>query len=220
MAVYNEFQAQRLEMVKRQIEARGISNKQVLDAMEKVPRHLFVPKDVMECAYEDRPLPIGYGQTISQPFIVAFMTESAMLNNTSKVLEIGTGSGYQAAILGEVCKEVYTIEVVQELSESAKKIIRKLGYKNIHFKVGDGHKGWAEHAPFDTIILTASPKDIPKKLLKQLKINGHMIMPLEDSYGQELVRIVKKGEEELIKEDLMSVRFVPMVGNTKSLSKD
>jgi protein-L-isoaspartate(D-aspartate) O-methyltransferase len=181
----------------------------VLEAFRSVDRALFVPDSLKSLAYEDSPLSIGYGQTISQPFIVAFMTEAAMLNPRSKVLEIGTGSGYQAAILSKLCAEVYSIEMVEPLLQNSKKLLKDLGYNNVHAELGDGYKGWKEAAPFDAIIVTAAPKEIPQTLIEQLKIGGRMIIPIGD-FNQRLTRIIrtKEGIEE---ENLISVRFVPMV---------
>jgi len=198
----------RNSMVEEQIEARGVKDKSVLSAMRKVERHLFVPKELEEAAYEDHPLPIGYGQTISQPYIVAYMTEAAMLGKDDKVLEIGTGSGYQAAILAEIAKEVYTIEIIKELADEADDRLEKLDYKNIHVKHGDGYKGCPEFAPFDAIIVTAAPPDIPDELVKQLKIGGRMVVPI-GSFDQELY-LITKTEKGIDKNRLLPVRFVPM----------
>ncbi len=200
----------RKRMVRDQIISRGISDQKVIQAMLNVPRHLFVPQAYERMAYEDRPLPIGEGQTISQPYIVAYMTELLDLKKDMRVLEIGTGSGYQAAILAEICNEVYTIEIIESLAEKAKKQLKSLGYQNINFKTGDGYKGWAEHAPFDAIIVTCAPTDIPQPLQDQLREGGKMIIPVGGSVAQELVLIEKK-KGKLKKKMVAPVRFVPMI---------
>lgn len=199
----------REKMVKKQIEERGVRDKRVLEAMLRVERHKFVlDRDITE-AYDDHPLPIGHGQTISQPYIVALMTELCQLDGTEKVLEIGTGSGYQAAILSLLAKEVYTIEIVELLGKSASKRLKDLGYHNIHVKIGDGYKGWVEEAPFDVIMLTASPPKIPDMLFNQLKEGGIMVAPV-GNYHQELVKI-QKINGKMMRERITYVRFVPMV---------
>jgi protein-L-isoaspartate(D-aspartate) O-methyltransferase len=201
----------REHMVKQQIMARGIEDPRVLEAMRKVPRHLFVPEKYRAFSYRDHPLPIGQGQTISQPYIVAFMTEALDLKPDEKVLEIGTGSGYQAAILAELVKEVYTIEIVEKLGKRARQTLEMLGYKNIHVKIGDGYKGWPEKAPFDAVIVTCAPERIPEALVQQLNDGGRMIIPVGKAGAiQELVRAVKK-KGKLKKKEVMRVRFVPMV---------
>ncbi len=200
-------------MVERQIKARGISDKCVLNALLKVERHLFVPEAYQNDAYDDCPLPIGEGQTISQPYIVAYMTEVLKLNKTEKVLEIGTGSGYQAAILAECAKEVYTIELVQILGNRAEKLLLHLGYKNILVKVGDGYKGWKEYAPFDAIIVTCAPTHVPEPLKEQLAEGGIMVIPVGGSFVQELVILTKKNGK-LAQRDVFGVRFVPMKKET------
>ncbi len=209
---YNEleFEEKRKQMVEEQIISRGIRDKGVLEAMLKVPRHKFVPEEYRAYSYNDGPLPIGKGQTISQPYIVALMTELLGVKEGDKVLEIGTGSGYQAAILAEVGCEVYTVEIIEELSERAKNIISSLGYKNVHFRVGDGYEGWPEHAPYDAIIVTASPPEIPKPLIEQLKEGGVMVTPVGTGH-QKLQRIVKTSEGLEI-EDIIPVAFVLMTG--------
>ncbi len=203
------------EMIKKQIIARGIINKKVLEAIGSVERKEFIARKLHHLAYTDSPLPIGHSQTISQPFIVAFMTEAAKLDKNSKVLEIGTGSGYQAAILAELANEVYTIEIVKPLSESAKNTLQKLEYSNIYFRTGDGYNGWPEEAPFDTIIVTAAPKEIPEILITQLKEGGRLIIPV-GTVNQELFCIIRT-KDGIKKEKLMPVRFVPMVKEPKSL---
>jgi protein-L-isoaspartate(D-aspartate) O-methyltransferase len=199
----------RKRMIEEQIMQRGVLDPYVLKALEKVERHLFVPESLQEDAYFDGPLPIGYGQTISQPYIVAFMTEAAELKRDDKVLEVGTGSGYQAAVLAEIVKEVYTIEIVEPLAESAEKKLKSLGYQNIFVKHGDGYQGWVEHAPFDAVIVTAAPEEVPEELVKQLKMGGRMVVPI-GSFYQELYRITKI-DEGIRKEKLIPVRFVPMI---------
>lgn len=196
-------------MLKDQIIARGIKDKNVIRAMGEVKRHLFVPDGLKDLAYEDGPLPIGYDQTISQPFIVAYMTEFLQLKKDDRVLEIGTGSGYQAAILAEIVKEVYSIEIIGELAKSAHDLLESLEYKNIFIKHGDGYKGWKEHAPFDAIIVTAAPTEVPQKLVEQLAEGGRMILPI-GSVHQELY-LIKKENGQVNQQSLLPVRFVPMV---------
>jgi len=204
-----EYVMERENMVQEQIEKRGIKNKNVLDAMRKVERHLFVPDDGQEYAYRDFPVSIGYGQTISQPYIVAFMTEKVELSPEDRVLEIGTGSGYQAAVLAEIAKEVYTIEIVEPLYKKAKTILEKMGYRNIQCKYGDGYKGWPENQPYDKIIITAAPPLIPEELIPQLTVGGKMIVPVGEGF-QELL-IITRTEDGYDIENLLPVRFVPMV---------
>jgi protein-L-isoaspartate(D-aspartate) O-methyltransferase len=204
------YEKMRIRMVEDQIERRGIRDEKVLEAMRKVPRHEFVPDHLKKYAYADEPLPIGEDQTISQPYIVAYMTKFLNLKPNHKVLEIGTGSGYQAAVLAEIIDTVFTIEIVDVLANRAKKTLERLGYENVLVKRGDGYKGWPEHAQFDAIIITAAPTKIPQPLKEQLKVGGHMILPLGD-HSQELVLIEK--EETGYKQDkLLPVRFVPMTG--------
>lgn len=198
-------------MVKNQIENRGITNQRVLDAMKKVPRHRFVPKKVRHLAYNDYPLPIGEDQTISQPYIVALMTEILNPDGDKTVLEIGTGSGYQAAILAELYKQVYTIEIIDSLGKQSKKRLSELGYRNVHVKIGDGYKGWKEHSPFDAIIVTCAPSHIPEPLKEQLAEGGKMIIPVGKLHDQKLLLLVK--EKGIINEkEVIPVRFVPMMG--------
>lgn len=208
----DKYEKVRQRMVREQIVARGIKDQKVIQAMINVQRHLFVPENQERMAYEDRPLPIGEGQTISQPYIVALMTETLDLDENMKVLEIGTGSGYQAAILAEIVKEVYTIEIIETLGIKAKQLLESLNYKNVFFKIADGYKGWAENAPFDAIIVTCAPADIPKPLEDQLKEGGKMIIPLGGSITQELV-LLEKHDGKLIRKVVAPVRFVPMVRN-------
>jgi protein-L-isoaspartate(D-aspartate) O-methyltransferase len=204
------YEKMRLSMVEDQIARRGIQDENVLKAMRKVPRHEFVPDHLKKYAYADEPLPIGEDQTISQPYIVAYMTEYLHLGPEDNVLEIGTGSGYQAAVLAEIIDTVYTIEIVDVLARKAQKTLERLGYENVFVKVGDGYKGWPEHAPFDAIIITAAPTKIPAPLKEQLKVGGRMILPLGD-YSQELV-LIEKNEKGYEQKKLLPVRFVPMTG--------
>jgi len=209
----DKYEKVRQRMVREQVVARGITDQKVIQAMLNVKRHLFVPGNQKRMAYEDRPLPIGEGQTISQPYIVALMTELLDLQEDMKVLEIGTGSGYQAAILAEIVKEVYTIEIVESLGLKAKLLLQEeLNYSNVKFKIGDGYKGWEQYAPFDAIIVTCAPSNIPEPLENQLKEGGRMIIPIGGSITQELVLLEKKGGK-IIRNQVSAVRFVPMVRN-------
>ena len=206
-----KFAREREQMVQRQIAARGVRNPQVLDAMRSVPRHLFVPAGNRDMAYNDQPLPIGNGQTISQPYIVAYMTEALDPGPDDRVLEIGTGSGYQAAVLAEIVKDVFTIEIVPKLGNRASKLLDELGYGNIHVRIGDGYLGWPEEAPFDAVIVTAAPERIPEALIMQLREGGAMIIPVGRRGGvQRLLKGVRKGDQ-LITTKELDVRFVPMV---------
>jgi protein-L-isoaspartate(D-aspartate) O-methyltransferase len=205
---------ERQRMVQQQLMARGIKNEHVLAAMAKVPREEFVPSDSRGASYEDGPLPIGYGQTISQPYIVAFMTEQLRPKPSDRVLEIGTGSGYQAAILAELASDVYSIELVEPLAKNAEATLQRLGYKNVHVKVGDGYKGWPENAPFDAIIVTCAPDKVPPALTDQLKEGGRMIIPVGDRFAQELYLFEKKNDQ-LKESATLSVRFVPMAGEAQ-----
>ncbi len=212
--VFSEVSVQELNhqqelMIAKQIEARGIKDKQVLEAMRKVKRHLFVPKEYIDSAYGDHPLPIGEEQTISQPYIIALMTELLELKGNEKVLEIGTGSGYQAAILAELAAEVYTIEILEPLAMRAKKLLSDLGYKNIWAITGDGYLGYPEQAPFNAIIVTCAPDKIPEPLLEQLADNGRMVIPVGKLW-QEL-KLIKKINTRIVTTDIISVRFVPML---------
>lgn len=206
----NDFAYRRSQMVKTQIEARGISDPLVLKALQKVERHRFVMPEDVSRAYNDYPLPIEEGQTISQPYIVAFMTEVLKLKPDDKVLEIGTGSGYQAAILAEICDSVFTIEIFPKLAQKAKDVLDGLGYKNVFIKTGDGYKGWDEYAPFDAIIVTCAPSKIPEPLQNQLAEGGRMIIPVDEFYGQSLV-LLEKRKGKLREEKVLPVRFVPMI---------
>jgi protein-L-isoaspartate(D-aspartate) O-methyltransferase len=199
-------------MVKNQLMAGGITNPEVLKAMSDVPRHEFVPAAMRPFAYVNGPLPIGHGQTISQPFIVAYMTQVLELTNSDRVLEVGTGSGYQAAILGKLCKEVYTIEIVPELAESSRQLLGRLGFENVHVKAGDGYLGWPEKAPFDAIIVTCAPDHVPEPLVNQLAEGGRLIIPVgEEGTIQQLV-LLRKREGKILRENKLDVRFVPMTG--------
>ncbi len=200
-------------MVQSQVIARDIKNPDLIDAMLRVPRHMFVPEKYMEYAYNDRPLPIGYDQTISQPYIVALMTDILNLKKGDKVLEIGTGSGYQAAILYEMGCNVYTVEIIEPLGMKARKILELLGYDKINCKISNGYQGWKEYAPFDKIIVTAAPPIIPKPLIDQLVSGGKMIMPVENEH-QEL-KLIMKTKEELIIKNIAPVMFVPMTGEAQ-----
>jgi protein-L-isoaspartate(D-aspartate) O-methyltransferase len=205
------FMQQREAMVRIQIEGRGVKDRRVLDAMLKVPRHLFVPEPVRQMAYVDCPLSIGEGQTISQPYIVAYMTEALRLKTDERVLEIGTGSGYQAAILAEMVREVYSIEIVATLAERARKALDTAGYANVHVRAGDGYKGWPEQAPFDAVIVTCAPESIPVPLVEQLREGGRIIIPVgPENSIQRLVRGVKQAGR-IETESVLDVRFVPMV---------
>jgi protein-L-isoaspartate(D-aspartate) O-methyltransferase len=206
------FEARRLQMVEQDIEARGVKDALVLKAMRKVQRHLFVEQSLWPKAYNDHPLPIGDGQTISQPYVVALMTEALALRGDERVLEVGTGSGYQAAILAEIVKEVFTIEIRPEIYTKTRDRLQKLGYKNIHLKQGDGYLGWSEYAPFDAVIVTASANHIPPPLLTQLKEGGRLIMPLgSTTFYQNLTLVTKRLGKVEVKE-LGAVAFVPLVG--------
>lgn len=211
--VRDSFAVERDAMVDQQIRARGIEAPAVLKAMRKVPRHQFVPSEVRHMAYNDHPLPIGSGQTISQPYIVAYMTEAAEISPRDKVLEIGTGSGYQAAILGEVAREVYTIEIIPELAESARKTLGELGYANVHPKAGNGYLGWPEHAPFDAILVTAAPDEVPKALVNQLAPGGRMVVPVGEIVQN--MMIIEKTGNGVVTRQTIPVRFVPMTGKPR-----
>lgn len=193
-----------------QLKSQGVTSKPVLDALLKVPRHKFIPPSYRHLAYENRPLPIGHEQTISQPFIVGYMTEAAEIAPGERVLEIGTGSGYQAAVLAELAKEVYTIEIIPPLAESARTLLSELGYRNVQVKTGNGYEGWAEHAPFDAIVVTAAPEQVPKALVDQLAVRGKMVIPVGSAF-QEMV-IITKSETGVVERRTIPVRFVPMTG--------
>ncbi len=213
----DEWIQQRLQMVRLIRNYYGFKNEKVLKAMEHVPRHWFVPEKISDAAYADRPWPIGYDQTISQPFIVAYMTGQLELDKNKKVLEIGTGSGYQAAVLTEFTPHVYTIEIIEPLARATAKRLKELGYSTINTKIGDGYKGWPEQQPFDAIIVTAAPGHIPAALLQQLAPGGRMIIPVGQTFSvQNLMLITKDAKGKISKTNLMPVRFVPMIpGNSK-----
>jgi len=214
---FHERVEERMAMVRHQIEARQVTDRRVLEAMRTVPRHAFVPREEQPNAYADGPLPIGQGQTISQPYIVAFMTEALALDPNSVVLEIGTGSGYQAAVAAEIAKAVYTIEIVEPLARSSAELLKSLGYDNIHVKAGDGYYGWPENGPFDAIIGTAAARRIPPPLVEQLKEGGRMILPVSGELGfQYLILLTKDRQGELHQEKVMPVLFVPMTGEVQT----
>ncbi len=201
-----------MKMVDVQIRQRGVTDEDVLAAMAKVPRHEFVPDDLQNQAYADHPLPIGYGQTISQPYIVALMTELLELKKTDRVLEVGTGSGYQAAILSKIVAEVYTVEIIEALAREASQRLARLGYENVHVTQGDGYYGWQEHAPYEAIIVTAAPDHVPQPLVQQLKEGGRMVVPVGPPGGyQELWKITKEGTK-TVKRNITGVLFVPLTG--------
>ena len=204
-------------MVRDQIAAREVRDPRVLAAMRKIRRHLFVPPEWQSLAYVDQPLPIGHGQTISQPYIVAFMTEALELKPGDRVLEIGTGSGYQAAVLAELAREVYSIEIVEPLAKEAEARLRRLGYINIHIRCGDGYRGWPKAAPFDAIMVTAAPAHVPAPLLAQLALNGRLVLPV-GRFDQDLIRI-RRTRTGLKKETLIPVRFVPMTGESERVGR-
>ena len=198
-------------MAENQLMKRGINSPTVLNAMVNVPRHLFVPESLRYAAYDDSPLPIGCGQTISQPYIVAYMTQMINPHPGMRVLEIGTGSGYQAAVLSHIGCEVYSIESVEALHESAKKVFESLGMKNIYLKLGNGYGGWPEEAPFDAVIVTAAPENTPRELISQLKDGGRIIIPVGGAHEVQTLKMIEKKNGAVIESDLMAVRFVPMV---------
>lgn len=208
-----EAAAARTRMVDDQLAARDIKDPRVLDAMKRVPRHEFVPEALRDRAYIDSPLPIGHEQTISQPYIVAFMSEALQLEPSHRVLEIGTGSGYQAAILGELAKEVYTIEIVAPLADGARETLKRLGYTNIHVRTGNGYLGWPEEAPFDRVMVTAAPDSVPQPLIDQLKVGGLMAIPV--GIGDQELRILRRTQSGLETIRTLPVRFVPMTGKPK-----
>lgn len=206
------FSARRRDMVAHQLRDRGIADARVLEAMARVPRHLFVPDQYVNLAYEDSPLPIGLGQTISQPYIVAFMTEQGYPQAGFRALEVGTGSGYQAAVLSRLVQDVYTIELLAELGNDAAARLRQLGFRNVHCRIGDGYQGWPEAAPFDLILVTAAPESVPAELVRQLRPGGRMIIPVGlRGEIQSLIRIEKDSSGGVRHENLLPVRFVPLV---------
>jgi len=209
-----DFQKARENMVRFQIKSRGISNPDVLTALATVPRHLFVPEKYREQAYHDYPLPIGSGQTISQPYIVALMTDLLKLEPSHRVFELGTGSGYQAAVASRLAGAVFTVEIYEQLAESAKKRLESIGYPNVYVKLGDGYFGWEDEAPFDAIIVTAAADHIPPPLIEQLKPGGRLIIPLGSPFSvQQLVLVLKDLEGKVTEEPLIAVRFVPLLGH-------
>ncbi len=208
-----EWEARRARMVETQIRQREVADERVLRAMRTVPRHLFVPDDRRSLAYEDHPVPIGRGQTISQPFIVAYMTEALGLAPSDRVLEIGTGSGYQLAILAEIAREVYSIEIVPELADRARATLASLGYTNVRVRTGNGYLGWPEAAPFDKIIVTAAPDEVPKALVDQLGPSGIMIVPV--GVANQMMTVVRRTPEGIVRQETIRVMFVPMTGKPK-----
>jgi protein-L-isoaspartate(D-aspartate) O-methyltransferase len=206
-----DVERRRERMVETQVRRRGIVNERVLAAMRRVPRHEFVPDAQKPFACDDRPLPVGHGQTISQPYIVAYMTDALEVEPTDRVLEIGTGSGYQAAVLAELVHEVFTIEIVDELAATARETLARLGYHNIHTRTGDGYAGWPEEAPFDRIILTAAPPNLPQALVDQLAVGGILIAPVGPTDGRQVITIVRRTDAGVVREETLDVRFVPMV---------
>lgn len=213
-----QFEKARQEMVRQVIAREGIENPAVLQAMRTVPRHIFVTPNLIRMAYYDQALPIGHKQTISPPFIVAYMTQTLDPKPTDRVLEIGTGSGYQASILSGIVKDVYTIEIVKPLADQALQRFKALGYTNVHAKAGDGYQGWPEHAPFDKIIVTCSPEEVPQPLIDQLKEGGRMIVPLGERY-QQMFYLFEKKDGKLIKQKLIPTLFVPMTGTSEAQRK-
>ncbi|MBI5689807.1 MAG: protein-L-isoaspartate(D-aspartate) O-methyltransferase [Verrucomicrobia bacterium] len=208
-----EHRRERARLVERFVEPAGVRDPLVLAAMRRVPRHLFVPRELWGDAYADHPLPIGHGQTISQPSLVAYMTEILKLDREARVLEVGTGSGYQAAILAEIVREVCTIEIVRPLGETAEQLLARLGYRNVQVRVGDGYRGWPERAPFDAIIVTCAPERVPPALTQQLKPGGRMCIPVGPVQGaQELLLLVKRADGTMEQQAVLPVRFVPMTG--------
>jgi protein-L-isoaspartate(D-aspartate) O-methyltransferase len=208
----SEFVAERQRMIEEQLKPRGIKDERVLAAMSKVPREEFVPEKLRDQSYSDNALPIGHDQTISQPFIVAYMTDQLHLKPSDRVLEIGTGSGYHAAVLAELAKDVYTIEIIEPLAKDASARLARLGYNNAHVKVGDGYQGWSEVAPFDAIIVTCAPDKVPQPLTQQLKEGGRMIVPVGSTMADQQLYLLEKKNGELAQTAILPVRFVPMVG--------
>ena len=221
VAAESSFAQARAAMVREQMAAPGrdITNTRVLAVMGKVARHEFVPASYRASAYEDRPLPIGHSQTISQPFIVAFMTEKLEPKSTDKVLEIGTGSGYQAAVLAELVREVHTIEIVEPLARQAEATLKRLGYTNVSVRAGDGYKGWPEAAPFDSVIVTCAPDHVPQPLVDQLKEGGRMIIPVGRAGGYQELYVLRKKDNKVEKHAVLPVRFVPMTGDHRTDTK-
>jgi protein-L-isoaspartate(D-aspartate) O-methyltransferase len=215
VAPARDFATERERMVQEQIAMRGVTDARVGAAMRKVPRDAFVPGPLRELSYTDRPLPIGHDQTISQPYIVGLMTEALQLKPTDRVLEIGTGSGYQAAILAELAAKVYTIEIVEPLGKSAAATLQRLGYKNVEVKIGDGYRGWPEHAPYDAVIVTCAPEKVPQPLIEQTKEGGRIIIPV-GPYSDQKLYLLKKTGGRLEQQAILPVRFVPMTGEAQT----
>ncbi len=215
LSAQDPYAEKRQEMVNHDLKARGIKDKKVLEVMARLPRHLFVDRSLRSTAYADHPLPIGEGQAISQPYVVALMTEALKLKSSDRVLEIGTGSGYQATVLAEIVKEVYTVEIRKSLAETATQRLSNLGYKNVKVRLGDGYLGWEEYAPFDAIIITASVNHIPPPLINQIKEGGRLILPLGSTVYQQTLTLVTKEKGELNIEQMGPVVFVPMIGETE-----
>lgn len=209
------YKAERERMVEQQIKAQGVEDEDVLQAMRTVPRHAFVPPERMDEAYANHPLPIGFGQTISQPYIVAYMTEIVQLEEGEKVLEIGTGSGYQAAVLAEITPHVYSVEIIEELYERARQTLSEQGYDQVQLKDGDGYYGWEDHAPYDAIVVTAAPDHIPQPLTEQLADGGRMVIPVGPPGAYQALWLVEREGEEIKTERLMGVRFVPLTGGPR-----
>jgi protein-L-isoaspartate(D-aspartate) O-methyltransferase len=212
-----EYTAKRLRMVNTQIERRGIRDQRVIEAMREVPRHLFVPERFRFMAYDDSPVPIGFEQTISQPYIVAYMLQSLKLTGIEKVLEIGTGSGYQSALLARLCEKVYTVEIIHELATRAEAMIDQLGLSNVKMQCGDGYLGWPKAAPFDRVIVSAAPGQVPRPLVEQLQPGGRMILPLGD-FDQRLLLIHKTATNKIFRRKLVPVKFVPMTGLAEKIN--
>lgn len=210
LAQAQDYARERERMVRSDIESRGVNHRAVLQALRDTPRHLFVPEEIRSRAYEDRPLPIGYDATISQPYIVGLMTELLKVEKTHRVLEIGTGSGYQAAVLSPLAAQVYSVELVPQLAQRAAATLSSLGYKNVTVRQGDGYQGWAEHAPFDRIIVTAAPPEIPEALLQQLRPGGRLVAPVGRSFDQELVLVEKSASGRISRSRHGAVIFVPL----------
>jgi protein-L-isoaspartate(D-aspartate) O-methyltransferase len=212
-----DFAARREQMVQNQIKRRGLQEERLLHALRLVPRHLFIPEKYWHAAYDDTPLPIGFNQTISQPYIVAFMVDMLQLKSDEKVLEIGTGSGYETALLAHLCKSVYSMEIVPELASRSKQVLEELGYGNVHVRCGDGYAGWPEHEPFDAAILSAAPTQVPERLVEQLKPGGRMVLPM-GIFEQALLYLYKDAEGKVHRQQSLSVKFVPMTGLAEQLN--
>ncbi|MFT3738969.1 MAG: protein-L-isoaspartate(D-aspartate) O-methyltransferase [Breznakibacter sp.] len=215
VSLAQDYANQRQHMVTEQLERRGIESSAVLNAMRQVPRHEFVPAESRHLAYNDSPLPIGYNQTISQPYIVAYMTEKLNVTKKQKVLEIGTGSGYQAAVLSLLADSVYTIEIVKPLGETARTKLKELGYNNVRVKIGDGYQGWRQHAPYDAIMVTAAPEKVPPPLIDQLKEGGVMVVPIGPEKGMQYLQYLEKRNGKMVKKKLLPVKFVPFTRDEK-----